>query len=98
MGIASYRVWLAGKKGKNVDRALMFYIIQLMLNYLWPIIFFNFGIPGIAFIEIILLLVFIVLTTVKICKADRVSAYLMIPYILWTVFAAVLNFYIWILN
>ena len=98
MAVASYRIWLVGKSGGDVKKALTLYGIQLILNFFWSIIFFRFNLLGLAFIELLLLLIFILLTTFEFYKHDKIAAYLMIPYIIWVSFAGVLNYAIWMLN
>lgn len=53
---------------------------------------------GVAFIEILILLSFIILTTVKFCKIDKLASRIMVPYILWVSFASILNLSTWSLN
>jgi translocator protein len=98
MAVAAYRVWMRGKSGVFINRAIFFYILQLILNFLWPIIFFRLQLFGLAFLELMLLLVLILLTTFEFFKIDRLAGFLMIPYIIWVSFAGVLNFAIWLLN
>lgn len=98
MSISLYRILLLRKQGKNVTRALVYYFIQFGLNLLWTFIFFRFNLYGLAFIELLVLLIFILLTTFEFARHDKISAYLLIPYILWVSFAGVLNFSIWMLN
>ena len=98
MAVAAYRIWMKGKSGQNVTKALVLYGTQLFFNFLWSIIFFRFRLYAIAFLELLLLLVFILLTTFEFYKSDKLSAYLMIPYIAWVSFAGVLNYTIWMLN
>ena len=98
MAVAAYRIWMKGKSGEEARKALVLYGTQLFLNFLWSIIFFRFRLYAIAFLELILLLVFILLTTFEFYRIDKRSAYLMIPYIAWVSFAGVLNFAIWMLN
>jgi benzodiazapine receptor len=98
MAVAAYRIWLKGKSGEDVRKALILYGIQLFLNFLWSIIFFRFRLYAIAFLELLLLLVFILLTTFEFFKIDKISGYLMIPYIVWVSFAGILNYAIWMLN
>lgn len=97
MGIAAYRVYMKFKNGIET-KALLFYGIQLILNFIWPIIYFKFNLYGLAFIEIIILLIFMIITAVEFFKVDRIAGVLFIPYILWVVFAAALNFSMWYLN
>ncbi|KZL89540.1 TspO/MBR family protein [Clostridium magnum] len=98
MAIAFYRIWLNGKGGKDIRRAMKYYFIQLGLNLMWTVIFFRFKLYGLAFIELLLMLIFILLTTFKFYKIDKTAGILMIPYIIWVSFAGVLNYTIWMLN
>ncbi|WP_125152943.1 TspO/MBR family protein [Clostridium rectalis] len=98
MGIAVYRIWMIGKEGIDVKMALKFYNTQLLLNFLWSIIFFRFGLIELAFFELMLLICFVILTILEFYRYDKIAAKLMIPYLLWIIFAAVLNCFIWILN
>jgi len=97
MGIASYLVWRKiGPPGAKL--ALTMYGVQLGLNALWSIIFFGLKQPGLAFAEIIVLLIFIIITTVLFWRISHVAGALMIPYIVWVSFASYLNFALWRLN
>jgi tryptophan-rich sensory protein len=98
MAIAFYRIWLNGKAGKDVRKPMKYYFIQLGLNLIWTVIFFRFKLYGLAFIELLLLLIFILITTFQFYKIDKIAGILMIPYIIWVSFAAVLNYAIWMLN
>ncbi len=98
MGIASYRVWMKRNEVDHVGNALKLYIGHLVFNFLWTIIFFGFGLRGIAFIIIVILLILIIITAVKFYKIDKIAGFIFIPYILWVAFAAILNLSIWILN
>lgn len=98
MGIASYRVWMYGSNRQDVQNALVFYGLQLFFNFLWTILFFGLGLRGLAYIEIIILLILIIITTSKFYKIDKISGYLFIPYLLWVAFASILNLSIWLLN
>jgi tryptophan-rich sensory protein len=97
MGIASYFIWIK-EKSQNRKIGLILYIIQLILNALWSILFFGLKNPGLAFAEIIILWFFIFINTIYFYKIDKKASYLLIPYLLWVTFAAVLNYNIWILN
>ena len=98
MAVAAYRIWVKGINGEDVRKALTLYSIQLALNFLWSIIFFRFQLFGLAFLELLLLLVFILLTTFEFYRIDKKAAYLMVPYIAWVSFAGILNYVIWMLN
>ncbi|MBD3248730.1 tryptophan-rich sensory protein [Candidatus Woesearchaeota archaeon] len=96
MGLALYLVWI--NKQENKKPAFTVFGIQLFLNALWSILFFGFKRPLFAFIEIIFLWISIFVTLVYFYKIEKKAAYLLIPYILWVSFAAVLNFFIYYLN
>lgn len=98
MAISLYRIILKGKQNNNITKALILFFIQLFLNLIWTTIFFRFNLYGLAFIEILLMLIFILLTTFEFFRHDKIASFLMIPYIAWTSFASVLNFVIWMLN
>lgn len=98
MGIAAYRIYMNNKSGKDDRGAYFYYLIQLLVNFLWSIIFFNLRLYGISFILIIVLLILMIITTIKFFKVDKIAGALMIPYILWVSFASVLTFFIWMLN
>ena len=98
MALAASRIYMKGKSDNTARKALLLYGIQLLLNFFWSIIFFRFRLYAIAFLELLILLVFILKTTFEFFKVDKLSAYLMIPYIAWVSFAGVLNYSIWMLN
>lgn len=98
IGLACYRVYILKYRGIDTSSAIFTYAIQLLLNFLWPFIFFGLRLYGIAFIQLIILLAFVILTFVKFYKKDKIAGFLFIPYIMWLIYAGVLNFYIWMLN
>jgi translocator protein len=97
MGIAAYLIWQQ-RKGIETKRALIVYGLQLALNALWSILFFGLQNPGLAFLGIIVLLIFITITTIKFWKISTLAGILLLPYLVWVSFAAVLNYTIWQLN
>jgi benzodiazapine receptor len=98
MAISAFIVWQKGLASPAVKIALILYLIQLILNALWSVIFFGLKLPLAAFIEIILLWSAIGLTILAFVGVSITAALLLVPYILWVSFAAVLNFSIWFLN
>ena len=91
MGISLYLVW-------DKNRKIKIFFIQLALNFLWSLIFFGFHLPLIAFITIIALWIAIFMTIKSFHKISRLSALLLVPYILWVSFAALLNLFIILYN
>lgn len=99
MGISSARVWLQkDEKSELVLDALFAYVIQLILNFFWSLLFFNMQNFLFSFIWLILLWVAIVIMIIRFYRVDPLAAYLQIPYLLWVTFAGYLNFMIYRLN
>ncbi len=91
MAIALWRVveasggWIAG------NRTLIPFAIQLILNVAWSFVFFGGRDPAGGMVVILLLLGAIVWTILAFARKDRIAAALLLPYIVWVCFAAVLN-------
>ena len=97
IAVSGWLVWRhAGPEVAGV--ALVIYGLQLVLNGLWSVIFFGLHRPGLAFAEILCLLLTILATIVAFHPLHPIAAYLLIPYALWVGFAALLNYSIWRLN
>jgi len=97
MAVAGWIVWeRLSQKGVSVPMVLFF--IQLVLNTVWSAVFFGLRNPGWAFLEVILLWVFIALTVISFWNVYWVAGVLFLPYLLWVSFAAILNLAIWRLN
>ena len=94
MSIAIWRVWITFFN----SRILKLYFFHLFFNCIWSIIFFGFHQIGLALINIIVILFFIIILMKEYLKIDKLSFYLMIPYFLWSSFALVLNASILFLN
>lgn len=90
MGITYYLIY----EEKNQK----LFIIQLIFNLLWPIIFFSFHQYVGAFIWILILLILVKIMIHSVFKENKFAAYLQFPYLLWLVFATILNYSIMILN
>ena len=98
MGIASYLVLVSGGDRSDIVRCLVFYAAQLFFNFFWSIIFFNLEWYLVAFIWLVVLWVFILITTICFYNISKTAGYLMIPYLVWVGFAGYLNFAIFLLN
>jgi benzodiazapine receptor len=92
--------WLIYKKEGwlNAQSPLMLWGLQLTLNALWPGFFFALRSPLLGAVEIVVLLAFVVATTVSFWRRDRTAGLLMIPYCLWGSYATVLTLRIWHMN
>ena len=97
MATAAWLVWREGG-WKVQGRALGLFLGQWLLNTLWTPLFFGLHQMGLAFAEIVLLWIMIALTTQAFWKVKRSAGLLMLPYLAWVSFAAVLNFTLWRMN
>ncbi len=99
MGTASYMVYIKKYEDVDISSAIFSYGMQLLLNLFWPIIFFGFRLYGLAFIELIILLGFVLITCWRFYKkGGKKPALLLVPYVLWLTYAGILNFFVWMLN
>jgi tryptophan-rich sensory protein len=98
MGISAFLIWNVGLDKRQTKVAIRLFIIQLVLNGLWTPIFFGLHLIALALVEIVLLWVAILLTLLAFWRISKLSAFLLIPYILWVSFAVVLNAALWYLN
>lgn len=99
MGISSARVCAQRSKyPDDVFDALLNYTLQLIFNFLWPVIFFNMCTFLFAFIWLVVLWTSILKMIFKFSKLDTTAAYLQIPYLMWVTYAGYLNFMIYLLN
>lgn len=96
MGISSYIVYSSHSRSKY--SALTIYVVQLVLNGLWSIVFFNMHRYLLSFIVLIALWVLILSMAYRFKQIDRLSGILQVPYLLWVTYAGYLNFSIYILN
>jgi len=97
MAIAAWRVWRRGGL-RQARSALTLFVMQLALNLAWSIVFFGMRAIGAALVEITVLLLAILATTLVFWRRDRVAGLLLVPYAAWVAFAAVLNAALWRLN
>jgi tryptophan-rich sensory protein len=97
MGVAAWRVWRAADR-EIVQGPLSMFALQLALNLGWSVSFFGFERIGPSIAVILVLELAIVATALAFRPIDRLAALLLVPYVLWVGFAAVLNIAIWRLN
>lgn len=91
MGISSYIIYKNGY-------SLKLYKISLILNFFWPIIFFNLNLYIVAFAWLLILLYVIIIMALDFYKNEKLAGILIVPYILWVAFAGLLNLSIIFLN
>jgi tryptophan-rich sensory protein len=97
MAVAAWLVWRPAGFGAAA-LPLTLFAVQLLLNIAWSLIFFGLHQPGWAFAELVLLWLAIAATTAVFFRCSQLAGCLMLPYLAWVSFAAVLNFTIWRLN
>jgi tryptophan-rich sensory protein len=98
MGVAAFLIWRQGLAQKGVRAALVIFLVQLVLNALWSVVFFGLQSPLWGVVVIIALWIAILITIIKFFKLSTAAGSLMLPYILWVSFAAVLNIAVFMLN
>ena len=94
MSIAIWKIW------KNLfdTRILKIYFFHLFFNSTWSIVFFGFHLIGLALVNLIIILIFIIFLMKEYLIRDKISFYLMIPYLAWSSYALILNSSIFLLN
>ena len=97
MGFGMARIWLYGVAPEKYNAQNLF-LVQLILNFFWPLIFFNAMAFGFAFAWIILLWILVLAMLLAFRKQDRLAGLLQLPYLLWFTFAAFLTFTVWMQN
>jgi len=98
MGLAAALVWQKGLQSPQVRAALVFFLIQLILNMLWSFLFFGLRSPLYGLVDILFLWAMILVTIAQFSRVSLPAAFLLIPYILWVTFASGLNLGIFLLN
>lgn len=111
MGISSYLIYVSepNKFNRNISnkntkeeigksQALSTYGYQLIVNFLWPVFFFNFQWYFFAFLWLVLLWVLVAKMILEFGEISKTAALLNIPYLLWLSFAGYLNLGVWLLN
>ena len=97
MGIGISRIWLLRSSDAR-SKGIWLFIIQLIFNFLWSIVFFNFRGFGFALIWLLVMWILIIVMIVEFFKVDKPAAWMQIPYVLWVTFAAYLNYVTWMYN
>ncbi|TXH75093.1 MAG: tryptophan-rich sensory protein [Lysobacteraceae bacterium] len=97
MAVSAWSVWRRGGFARQ-SLPLAMFLVQLVLNAAWSPLFFGLQHPGVALIEILVLWLAILATLVIFRRVHRPAAWLLVPYLAWVSFAAVLNGTLWRLN
>ena len=95
MAIAVWLIWTNSKKTKKI---FYIYFIHLFINATWSVIFFGFHEIFLALINIVLIIFFIIWLIKLYLPINKMSVYLMIPYLVWCSYAFILNLNLYLLN
>lgn len=98
VGIASFLIVKNGTDNPGVTESFKTYIFNLILLFLWPIVFFNFNILWLSVVVIIISLFTAITVFFKFYGINKAAGYLLLPLVLWILFASVLNISVWWLN
>jgi len=94
MSLAIWNVWIKSFETK----LLKIYFIHLFFNSTWSVVFFGFHLIGAALVNLIIILIFIIILMKEYFFKDKISFYLMFPYLIWSSYALILNCSILLLN
>lgn len=98
IAVAAYLVWQKRERSETYTTTVIIYILQLLFNFSWSIVFFGMHQIFGALIIIVALLVTIILNINWFGRFSKTAAWLFVPYLLWVCFATLLNLSIYILN
>lgn len=97
MGIGAARVSLT-EDSESRSRGRNLFVVQLALNFLWSILFFNYQAYGASLLLLAVLWLLIAWMALEFQNADVLAGWLQVPYLAWVGFALFLNFWVWRLN
>lgn len=97
MGVAAWLVWRQGGFNQQI-KPLTFFLVQLAVNALWSWLFFVWHLGASSFFTIVILWLLIIATIIQFYRISVAAALLLVPYLLWVSFAALLCHSIWTLN
>ena len=98
IGLALYKFWTAKAPSPQKQTGYLFFLLQIIANFLWTLFFFGLHSPLLGLIDILILVVLIAVNFFLFRRINKASGYLLLPYLIWTLFATYLNIGIWILN
>ena len=95
MTLAIWFFWHSKNREMNT---IYIYFIHIVFNTTWSVVFFGFHNIFLALVNLIILILLIVILILRFGRVNKVSSYLMIPYLLWSSFALFLNYSLLVLN
>ena len=96
MGISAAMISL--RDGQGSRTALNIFAVQMVVNFFWPLFFFNAMVYGFSFVWLLILWALVVWMILRFYRLDKTAALLQLPYLAWLSFAAYLNFAVVLLN
>ena len=97
IALSGWSLWQQRTKPK-AKLALGFYSAQMVLNWAWSPLFFNFHLIALSFYCIILMILLTLITILLTKNHFKFSSFMLVPYLIWLIFAAYLNGVVWMLN
>ncbi len=97
IAVSGWLLW-QDRQQPHAKTALGFYSAQMILNWAWSPLFFNFHLIGLSFFCIVLIGLLTLITILLTRERFRFSSNMLIPYLIWLIFAGYLNAAIWVLN
>ena len=94
MSLAIWKIWTNTFNSK----LLKIYFVHIFFNSTWTVVFFGFHQIGLALLNLIIILIFIIILMREYFTKDKISFFLMTPYLIWSSYALVLNSAIFLLN
>lgn len=98
MALAFYLVWKLSLNSKEKKIAASVFIVQLVINMVWSIVFFGFHSLFGGLILVILLWITILVNIILFYRISKWAGVLLVPYIIWITIASYLNYAVWLLN
>ncbi|MBP9996210.1 MAG: tryptophan-rich sensory protein [Lachnospiraceae bacterium] len=96
MGIASFLIYQSSSEEKYMGQII--YIVQLIFNFAWSIIFFNLGAYGFSCVWLAILLIMVIALIMNTAQYSIPAMVMLIPYAVWCCFAMYLNIGVAIMN
>lgn len=97
-GWALYLAWKNNQANKGPLKIIITYFLPLAFTVFWSFIFFYLQNLHLAFLTLVLLLIFLLTMAIKFYSLNKITVYLLSPYIVWVIFIAYFNYRLWLLN
>ena len=98
MGYGAAKIYTANSNSGYKKSALIFFAIQLFINFCWCFIFFSLRMFGTACLWLVVLIICVAGMMITFHRVNKFASYIQIPYLIWLLFALYLNYAVWTLN